>query len=58
MTEEQINQGDRVRIKNDGDGSHGTVGIVQQVFRSGRLQVGLPEGGFRNLRRDQVEAIN
>jgi hypothetical protein len=53
----RMKEGSRVRIKDDGDGAEGTVGIVQVVFKSGRLQVGLPCGGFRNLRPDQMEEV-
>ena len=53
--DEQIKAGTRVVMRNDGDNGDGLPGTVAIVHRSGRLTVDVDAGGFRNLRKDQVE---
>lgn len=44
-----LREGQRVRIAFDSDGAAGSGGTIEKVFRSGRCQVRLYNGGFRNL---------
>lgn len=41
--------GDRVRVRNDGDGAEGATATVGRIYKSGRIRVDLDCGGFRNL---------
>ena len=53
----QFSIGDRVRIAGDGDGSSGVIGVIGNVYKSGRCRVDLPCGGFRNLKPICLERV-
>lgn len=52
-----ITLGDRVRVLVNGDGPDGVVGVVDRVFRSGRVLVTFPDGSFRNFHPANIEVI-
>lgn len=49
LVSQPLREGLRVHIAFDSDGVAGTGGTIEKVFRSGRCQVRLDKGGFRNL---------